>query len=80
MNRLKSDKVFAPRFSTKRRISNNDAPAPRLSATPPSASNAQECLLIAATPNDKNHRLLVGCDHKTDNTHREVAAVPYGRC
>ena len=40
MNRLKSDKVFAPRFSTKRRISNNDAPAPRLSATPLMRKNA----------------------------------------
>jgi len=72
--------VFACYFSTKRRVYNNYAPTPRLSATPPSASNAQECLLIAAAPNDRTHIPLVGCDHKTDNTHREVAAVPYGRC
>ena len=43
-------------------------------------ANAQECLLIAAAPNDKTPPFLMGCDHKTDNTHREVASVPYGRC
>jgi len=42
--------------------------------------NAQECLLRVAAANDKTYGLLLGCDHKTDNTHREVASDPYGRC
>jgi hypothetical protein len=40
MNRVKRDKVFARRFSTKRRIYNNNAAAPRLSATPQMRKNA----------------------------------------
>jgi len=76
MNRVRSDNVFAFCVSTKRRVFNNSTERPR--ATPRNASMRKNayCLWLRRTIQGR----AFYWDAKTDNTHREVASVPYGRC